>query len=113
MRFTRTVPSAHYLCVKLRRRTRHIAPDRVQELTWQALLLGWRRYYDNGIPLLHWKAQLGHQVRSRLRRARSASAQRVGHHSGRLSRPLSADTVVKVVLHWGSEILRAAGATFV
>jgi hypothetical protein len=23
------------------------------------------------------------------------------------------DTVVKVVLHWGSEILRAAGATFV
>jgi hypothetical protein len=26
---------------------------------------------------------------------------------------LSLDTVVKVVLHWGSEILRAAGATFV
>jgi hypothetical protein len=27
--------------------------------------------------------------------------------------PKSADTVAKVVLHWGSEILRAAGATFV
>ena len=27
--------------------------------------------------------------------------------------PVKVDTVAKVVLHWGSEILRAAGATFV
>jgi len=33
--------------------------------------------------------------------------------AGRPRCPLSADIVAKVFLHWGSKILRAAGAAFV
>jgi hypothetical protein len=37
----------------------------------------------------------------------------VGSECGHRGLPRCADTVAKVVLHWWSEILRAAGATFV
>jgi hypothetical protein len=44
---------------------------------------------------------------------RGSYAPNTGHEGGRMARQFRADTVAKVVLHWWSEILRAADAIFV